>query len=271
MDLNLQGRRALVTGGSRGIGRGIVVALASEGAEVLFCARDARLGATLSDEMRAAGCKVHFIEADLETAAGGDVVIESCLAGGPIDILVNNVGGVRSTERYAEFETIAIEDWEDTIQRSLLAAVRLMRGLLPAMREAGWGRVVNISSTSGLEPMAIAPPDYAAAKAAINTITMSYAHNLTGTGVTVNVVSPGPILTDMLENYMRSLARERGWGSEWPEIERRFITEITPLKTTRIGRPADVGAAVAFLASPLADYITGAHLRVDGGFSNAAI
>jgi 3-oxoacyl-[acyl-carrier protein] reductase len=271
MDLRLVGLRALVTGATRGIGRGIVTSLAQEGAEVIFCGRNTADGEALSGTLGAGGCKARFISADVATKAGISTLAEMALADGKIDILVNNAGSARGPAPKGGFERTIPEDWEDTLNRSLMSAVRLIGLFLPQMRNAGWGRVINISSISGLEPGSIGPPDYSAAKAAINTMTVSLAARLTGTGVTANVISPGSIVTEAVRSHMEAFAAREGWTGGWADIERRFATELMPLKTTRIGRPSDIGAAVAFLSSPVADFITGAHLRIDGGVSQAAI
>lgn len=267
----LHGRRALVTGGSRGIGLGIVRALAAEGVKVSFCGRDRDVGVQAEAELRAEHHDATFIAGDLMTDAGVDDVVAAASRMGSIDILVNNVGGANDPDAGSRpFEQIPSQDWVGTFQKCLLGAARLTAQLLEPMRAGGWGRIINISSTSGLEPGFI-PADYAAAKAALNTMTVSLAQSIAKTGVTANVVSPGPILTDAMRSYIDFIASQRGWEGDFKEKEVRFLAEVMPLKTARIGRPEDVGAAVAFIASPCADYITGAHLRIDGGLSQAAI
>lgn len=149
-------------------------------------------------------------------------------------------------------------------------AVRLTDAFLPAMRARRWGRVINISSIAGIEP-GFSPADYSAAKGALNTLTVALSTSLARSGVTANVVAPGPILTDALQSYIDSVAAARGWRERGEALEQRFMAEVMPLKVNRIGRPEDIGAAVAFLAGPGADYITKANLRVDGGQSGAAI
>jgi NAD(P)-dependent dehydrogenase (short-subunit alcohol dehydrogenase family) len=271
MELHLAGRRALVTGGSRGIGRGIVEALAAEGAEVLFCGRDRATGDALAEQMRRAGGRATFLVADVESEAGIEALAEAVMAGGRVDILVNNVGGAHDAEAGARaFTAIPPADWPQTFMKCLFNAVRLIDRLTPAMQESGWGRIINISSTAGLEPGSV-PADYAAAKAALNTATVSLSTSLARTGVTANIVSPGPILTEALAAYIDFLAGQGGWPEQGEDRHARFIAEVMPLKTKRLGRPEDIGGVVAFLASPRADYVTGAHLRVDGGLSVAAI
>lgn len=267
----LAGRTALVTGGSRGIGRGIVEALAADGARVIFCGQDVATGEGLARELAAAGHQARFLSADMENDAAIDALAAQVLAEGAIDILVNNVGGAHDAAAGARpFTAIPPGDWPLTFGKCLFNAVRLCDRMVPAMQAAGWGRVVNISSTSGLEP-GMAPADYAAAKAALNAATKGLAGSLARSGVTANVVAPGPILTDALQAYIDFLADQGGWEEKGQAREARFIAEIMPVKVNRLGRPSDIGGMVAFLSGPGGDYITGAVMRVDGGLTAAAL
>jgi len=267
----LAGKTAVVTGGSRGIGKGIVEALARAGAQVIFCGRDEAVGTSTRDEFAKAGHLVHFTVADLESEAGIAALVREAQKIAPVDILVNNVGGAHDAEAgLRAFEAIPVGDWAKTFTKCVFNAVGLIDAFLPQMRERGWGRIINISSVAGIEP-GYSPADYTSAKAALNTLTVSLSTSLAKSGITANVVAPGPILTDALQALIDSVVESRGWTERGDALEQRFMTEVMPLKVNRIGRPADIGAAVAFLATPAADYITGANLRVDGGQSAAAI
>jgi 3-oxoacyl-[acyl-carrier protein] reductase len=272
MDLGLVGRRALVTGGSRGIGRGIVRALASEGASVVFCGRNEAVGEGAAQSLRGEGLDVRFVAGDVENDAAIDALALEVAGLGPVEILVNNVGGSHNPEGGArDWVGIPSPEWEKTFYKCVVGAVRLSDAVLPAMRARGWGRIVNISSVAGLEPGESVPADYSAAKAAMNTMTQSLSRALASTGVTVNAVSPGPVLTEGLKNWVDLLARERGWTGDWSAIEKRFVKDEMRLTVDRLGRPEDIGRAVAFLAGTGADFITGTNLRIDGGLSRAAI
>jgi 3-oxoacyl-[acyl-carrier protein] reductase len=135
------------------------------------------------------------------------------------------------------------------------------------MRAAGWGRVVNVSSLAGTMPPATGP-DYSASKAAMNNMTVSLSKTAAGDGVTVNAISPGTIFTPKLEASFRKMAASNGWAdgeAAWPDIERAVLPQVVRVPMGRVGEATDISHAVAFLCSPLAGYITGVDLRIDGG------
>jgi 3-oxoacyl-[acyl-carrier protein] reductase len=136
--------------------------------------------------------------------------------------------------------------------------------LVPQMKHLGWGRIVQISSVVGVQPLA-ALPHYSASKAAVINMTVSLAKELANTGVTVNTVTPGAIMTPGWIEWARGIAKARGWRDDMAEIEPRIVQEVLPNSVGRVGRVEDIANAVAFLASPLAGFINGANLRVDGG------
>ena len=187
---------------------------------------------------------------------------------GGVDILVNNAGG--SGEKHVWEDTPA-SDWATAYNRNVLAAVRVTNILLPKMRAAKWGRVVNVSSMAGMMPPATGP-DYSACKAAMNNMTLSLSKSAAGDGVTVNAISPGTILTPKLEVAFRNMAKSNGWADSeaaWSTIEQAVLPHVVQVPVGGVGKAADIAYAVAFLCSPLAGYITGVDLRIDGGMMPA--
>lgn len=274
MDLALTGKRALVTGSSSGIGQGIAEVLAEEGALVVVHGREAAKTQRVADRLRAKGAEIVVALGELDKEEDCAAVAQTCLAAlGGVDILVNNAGGMASTNRLdkeaASFNRPWLEtpwdDWRWTYEQNMGGAVRLIQALAPGMVERQWGRIVNISSASGVQ----SEPDladYQPAKAAMINMTTGLAKSLGGTGVTVNTVSPGTILTEGVRTGFTHWAKQLGWPSDdWGEIERRFTTELIPQPVRHFGRVADIGRMVAFLASPHASYMTGGNHRVDGG------
>ena len=267
MDLKLAGRRALVTGSSSGIGRGIAMVLAREGASVVVHGRNAGRAERMAEAIRATGGTAHVAVGDLMTEDGAAAAVEAALKGaGGIDILVNNAGGndAGGGGMPAFFEA-APAQWEAILQQNLIGAVRLAHALVPAMQSRGWGRVINIASSGGSSPTPMVP-DYCAAKAGLISMTVSLSKTLARTGVTANTVSPGCTRTEAFEAWLDVLAAEHGWPDDYDAREPLFMDlGYFPVSARRLGRPEDVGALVAFLSSPMADFITGANYRVDGG------
>jgi NAD(P)-dependent dehydrogenase (short-subunit alcohol dehydrogenase family) len=267
MDLQLGGKRALVTGSSSGIGRGIALVLAREGAAVLVHGRNRERAEETAAAIRAAGGTAHLAIGDLATDAGAEVVIAAVQdAVGEIDVLVNNIGGNESAGGGLNGwfnDTPAV--WTGTMQQNLIAPVRMIHAFVPAMRERGWGRVINISSGGGTQPTPQAAA-YCAAKAAVINLTVSLAIDLARSGVTVNTVSPGCTRTDMFEKNLERMAAANGWPDDYGSREAAFMDlNIFPCSSARYGRPDDIGALIAFLASPLSTFINGANYRIDGG------
>ena len=265
MDLELRGKRALVTGSSIGIGEAIARTLAEEGAAVAIHGRDADRAQAVTDSITDAGGTAVVVTGDLtEDAAVADIVDQCERLLGGVDILVNNAGG--SGEKHVWEET-PVEAWVAAFDRNVVAAVRLTNLLLPRMRAAGWGRVVNVSSLAGSLPPPDGP-DYSACKAAMNNLTKSLSKAAARDGVTVNGISPGTIFTPKLEAAFRKMAGDKGWAAgdaPWTEIERAVLPHVFEVPTGTVGRPEDIGRAVAFLCSPLSGYITGIDLQIDGG------
>jgi 3-oxoacyl-[acyl-carrier protein] reductase len=252
MDLGLSGKTALVTGSHRGTGAVIAQRLLAERATVL-------VHGFASDEAKRArdqiggGVAVH---GDIATEAGTAALIEQ-FGAHSIDILVNNYG-TAGLGRWDDADEAA---WLDMYQRNVLSAQRLIRFVLPSMRVRGWGRIVNLGTVGSTRPAA-RMPHYYAAKGALATLTMSLAKEVAGTGITVNLVSPGLIHTAEVEAAYLAQGRREGWGETWDEIEPHVAKDI-PIG--RIVRREEVGDLVAFLVSPRAAAIHGQNIRIDGG------
>jgi NAD(P)-dependent dehydrogenase (short-subunit alcohol dehydrogenase family) len=264
LDLKLAGKRAVVTGSSVGLGEAIARGLAAEGVTVAVHGRRPDAARRVAADIDAAGGKSAVVLGDLTIDSDVDAIVTDIerLLGG-VDILVNNAGG--SFPKRVLEETPET-DWTGTFDRNVLAAVRMTRRLLPGMRAANWGRIINIASVASHMPPATGP-DYSACKVAMRSMTVSLAKEVAGIGVTVNSISPGTIFTPKLESAFRAIASAKGMPPEmsWDEIEQAILPDIVQVPTGRVGHGDDIANAVAFLCSPLASYITGVDLRIDGG------
>lgn len=260
MDLELAGRCALVTGSSSGIGAGIAAALAAEGAGVVVHGRDAERSARVAAGIRERGGEARAVLGDITTDAGAAEVAAAALRLGRIDILVNTTGGV--VDPGAGWVNSTTAFWAEQYELNTLSSVRMVGHVAPGMKEAGWGRIIQIGSVAAVTPLADQVPAYCAAKAALLAIGVSLAKTLAGTGITVNTVSPGYVVTPLLESYARSRPGNETRG--WAKIEAEMASALGVL-AGRLGQPADIAALTAFLASPRADWITGSNIRIDGG------
>ena len=264
MDLQLADKRALVTGGSAGIGAEIARMLALEGVGVVVHGRNAERAQAVVAEIEAKGGRAAIALGDLKIVAGADAVIEQAgQAFDGIDILVNNAGGGdREATPAGWFEPLP-EAWAESYRQNALPTVRLAQAFVPAMRERGWGRVIQISSRNAISPH-VQFSAYAAAKAAMNNLTLSLSKALAGTGVTSNGVMPGLIRTPAVDRLFVTLAKQQ--GSDDPKVGEAFaLKTMLQQAVDRIGRPQDIAAAVCFIASPLSDFMTGVTFRIDGG------
>lgn len=256
MDLGLQGRVALVTGSHRGTGAVIAARLAAEGATVIGHGFAPGSADALLDEGVA-----HVVAGDLCTDAGCEQIAQAALqSAGRIDILVNNYG----TAETCGWDEADIDAWLDMYQKNLLSAVRLIRLLSPQMRELGWGRVIQLGTIGSTQPNALRPAYYAA-KSALASVAVTLSQELSGTGITVNTVSPGLIRTPEVEAAFRAKARREGWADDWPLIESRIVAKRFPNPLGRIATREEVADLVCFLASERAGFINGQNLRIDGG------
>jgi 3-oxoacyl-[acyl-carrier protein] reductase len=240
----LQGKVALVTGGSRGIGRQVASALAEAGAEVLLTSRTAESGRAAADQIRANGGKARDVVLDIcDDAAVKTVVTDLLKDYGTIPLLVNNAGITRD----GLLLRMKKVDWDAVIETNLSGTYRLCRAMVPSMIRARYGRIVNITSVVAQagNPGQV---NYAAAKAGTEGFTRSLARELASRNVTINCVAPGLIDTHMTRTL--------------DDASRKHLLERVPMK--RLGETTDVAAAVLFLLAH-ADYITGATLNVNGG------
>lgn len=259
MDLGLKGKVAIVTGGSRGVGRAIAASLAREGARVMIAARDPkRLEAARAELARETGGEVRAHAADLEKDGDARALVEATMqAYGRLDILVNAAGTVNP----AEFLSLTEERWPSVFEQKLNGYVRCLRHAIPAMKGRGWGRIINVSGLGAREAGSRTVP-VGLNNAAVLNLTKSLAFALASDNILVNAVIPHIIDTDRQDETMKELAALTGRPEA--EVRKQRVSEI-PLG--RMGRPEEVGDVVAFLASERTSFVTGAAWHVDGGIS----
>ena len=262
MDLGLQGRRALVTGSTAGIGWAAARALAAEGAEVTLNGRtEARVRAAVEAVCRELpAARVQGVAADLSSAAGCKALISQVPE---LDVLVNNMGIFEPRP----FEQITDADWLRFFETNVLSGIRLARHYVAGMRERNWGRIVFVSSESGVQIPA-EMIHYGVTKTAQLAVARGLAETLQGTGVTVNTVLPGPTASEGVGAFVAQLAQARGVDAE--TVEREFFATARPSSLIqRFATPAEVAAMIAYVCSVQASATTGAALRVDGGVVRA--
>ena len=253
IDDRLDGRRALVTGGSKGAGAAIVARLAEAGATVMTTAR------TMPENYPRPDL---FVAADLSTPEGAQAVIDRVGDRfGALDILVNNVGGSHAPS--GGLAALTDDQWLDELNLNLLGAVRLDRGLLPAMIEGAGGAVVHVTSIQRRMPLFDATLGYAAAKAALTTYSKGLANEVGPKGVRVNTVAPGSIQTEGTEGLFQRISQEAGIDRE--AAVRQVMDSLGGTPIGRPAQPAEVAEVVAFLVSDRARSVNGAEFVVDGG------
>jgi 3-oxoacyl-[acyl-carrier protein] reductase len=264
VDLGLRGRACVVTGASRGIGRATAQALCAEGADVLLVARTEEPLLEAADEAAAAGegqgGSAESLAADVaEPAAADRIVREAEGRFGRLDVLVNNAG----TARWRDLDDVPDEDWYAAWELNVMAPMRLMRAAAPGMRDRGWGRIVNVSSSAGKRPSA-SMPEYSVAKAAELSLSRLYADRLAPDGVLVNAICPGAVKSElwMEEGGLLDQAKELGGHSDRDEA---LEAAGSKRPIGRLAEVEEIAGAIAFLCSQHASYVSGAAWSVDGG------
>jgi 3-oxoacyl-[acyl-carrier protein] reductase len=259
VDLGLRDRACIVTGASRGIGRTTAVTLAAEGAAVLLVARREDTLAESAEACREAGARAETLALDITAADAGERLLEECLARlGRVDALVNNAG----TSAARSLEQLTDEDWQTQWELHVIGPMRLMRAIAPSMAERGWGRIVNVSSSSGKRPSG-RNMAYSVTKAAELSLSRAFADLYASRGVLVNAVTPGPIGTELWMapgGLADQEAKARG-------ITREQVLEATAgrVPVGRFGTEQEIANVIALLCSEVASYVTGAAWSVDGG------
>jgi NAD(P)-dependent dehydrogenase (short-subunit alcohol dehydrogenase family) len=262
MDLDLKGKLALVSGSTAGIGLAIATTLAREGARVIVNGRSqSSVDDAVAQLKSATGGEVQGFAGDLSTAAAADELARRHPA---VEILVNNLGIFEPKP----FEDIPDADWLRFFDVNVLSGVRLVRLFLPAMKRANWGRIIFISSESGVQ----IPSEmihYGMTKTAQLAVSRGLAEAVAGSGITVNSILPGPTKSRGVGDFVEALAKADGKSFE--EFEQEFFEKVRPTSLIkRFAMPQEVASLVAYIASPLASATTGAALRVDGGVIKSA-
>ena len=262
MDLKLGQKLALVSGSTAGIGYAIAESLATEGARVIVNGRSqAGVDTALATLRKATNKEAIGFAGDLSDAAVAEALVHKHPG---IEILVNNLGIFEPKP----FEEIPDADWRRFFDVNVLSGARLARLVLPAMRRANWGRIIFISSESGVQIPA-EMVHYGMTKAAQIAIARGIAESVAGTGITVNSVLPGPTKSRGVGDFVDALAKEQ--GKSGAEFEKEFFAHVRPTSLLkRFSSPQEVASLVAYVASPLSSATTGTALRVDGGTVKSA-
>ena len=256
MDLGLEGKVCVVTGASRGIGLAAARALAAEGACVLLVARG---GEALDAAVRSLGGEAAALAIDVTEPAAADRIAAECETRfGAVDVLVNNAG----TSRVRALEELTEEDWQGQWELNVMASMRLMRRCAPAMAERGWGRIVNVGSSSGKRP-SLTNAAYSVAKSAQHMLARVYAETYAERGVLINTVAPGPVETPLwtAEGGLADQAAQ----AKGVTREQALADSRAKIPLGRFAHEDEVAAVIAFLCSERASHVAGANWSVDGG------
>jgi NAD(P)-dependent dehydrogenase (short-subunit alcohol dehydrogenase family) len=262
MDLKLAGKLALVSGSTAGIGFSIAETLAAEGARVIVNGRSqVGVDTALAAIRKSTNKEALGFAGDLSQASAAEALVKKYPG---IEILVNNLGIFEPVA----FEDISDADWMRFFDVNVLSGVRLARLVLPAMRAANWGRILFISSESGVQIPA-EMVHYGMTKSAQISVARGIAESVAGTGITVNSVLPGPTRSRGVGDFVESLAREQGKSAA--QVEKEFFEQVRPTSLIkRFSTTQEVASLVAYLSSPLASSTNGAAVRVDGGTVKSA-
>lgn len=267
MRASVKGKVALVTGGGRGIGSEIAIALARAGADVVICGRSPASLRSCARTIRRSGRRVRTHVLDATHSRDVRRMFASVIRRiGRLDILVNNVGGVRG---FGAFEALRDSDWEQTLALNLMSMVYVTREALPYLRRSPSGRILNIASLPAHQP-GVFNPHYAASKAAVLNLSKYLANSLAEDGILVNTICPSTLKGGGWASNVAERAKRD--ASTWAQAEARMIEEEngkSPLG--RMGMPEDVADLVVFLASRRAKFITGTCIDVDGGISRSIL
>jgi NAD(P)-dependent dehydrogenase (short-subunit alcohol dehydrogenase family) len=262
MDLQLTNKLALVTGSTKGIGLAIAISLAREGARVIVNGRsESSMAEALADIRREVpSAKVEGFTGDLSIASAAEKLVARFPA---VDILVNNLGIFEPKP----FEEIPDEDWRRFFDVNVLSGVRLSRAYLPGMKRQNWGRVIFISSESGVQ-IPVEMIHYGMTKTAQLAVSRGLAEACAGTGVTVNSVLPGPTHSAGVDEFVKQISG----GKPFAEFEKEFFKSVRPSSLIkRFATTEEVANLVTYVCSPLASATTGAALRVDGGVVKSCV
>ena len=260
MELGLSGRACVVTGASRGIGRATARLLCEEGAAVLLVARGPDDLGSAAEHCREAGGAAETLALDVTAPDAGERMVAACREQfGGLDVLVNNAG----VARWRDLDDVPDADWYAAFELNVMAPLRAMRAAIPTMAERGWGRVVNVSSSAAKRPSA-RMPEYSVAKAAQLSLSRLYADRSAADGVLVNAVCPGPAKSEMWMQPGGLLDQSAELGGA--ESREQALAEVSSKRPVgRLAEVEEIAAAIVFLCSERASYVSGSAWSVDGG------
>jgi NAD(P)-dependent dehydrogenase (short-subunit alcohol dehydrogenase family) len=252
----LENRVAIITGGTKGIGKGITLKFASEGCDVIVSARHIGAAREVADKIKALGRKSLAVKADVSRRAEVDAMVARTVKEfGKIDILVNNAGGT-GLVRDSAIEDTSEEDWDRIVDVNLKGQFLCCRAVVPFMKKAHYGKIINVSSMGAIQPPAPIA-HYHAAKGGVLSLTKNLAFELAPFNITVNAILPGPIRSEFFNEMLKAMSQKEG------EVFFAMLGKRVPMG--RMGTPDEVAGVALFLASGLSSYVTGEAICVGGG------